>query len=284
MFLGQVVDITRLVGGSHELEIRCRPLDPAPRRVAQAARTLADGTRRRREPALVPDIAPRACARASRPGRRSSVRGAPSRSSAGGASWSRTCAFARRLDGDVGRLDDRRTPPLARRRVPDRVPVELDGPSGRHEVDRGRDGGGWVAAVRGRDAHPGRGDLVAAHARHPCAALRGSPGRVGRVDADARRRTGRLPVAGRRSEPGSRCRAGRTRPARQRRPRLRPRRGLDADRPGRDRRSRGRASGIPRAGRGRRDEHAARPGHRPVRVRRVPRAVRRARASSCGRT
>ena len=34
--------------------------------------------------------------RASRPGRRSSVRGAPSRSSAGGASWSRTCAFARR--------------------------------------------------------------------------------------------------------------------------------------------------------------------------------------------
>ena len=199
MFAGHAVDVGELVGGSHELAIRCRALRPL-LRSAPPARPLADAARRRREPALVPHIAPRA-----RPGLRARA--------AGRRPWRPVWLERRRgivvddlrlrapLDGDDGRLAVGGRLRSLGADVPDRVEVELDGPSGRHEaiVD--------VTAADGRSGSRGRcasraWRLVAAHARQPGALRRGSPGRVGRVDADARRRPGRLPVAGRRSEPG----------------------------------------------------------------------------------
>ncbi len=133
MFLGHIVDITRLVGGSHELEIRCRPLTP----LLAESRT----PRARWRTALVND---------------------------GNLRWFRTSLFGRApgfsagppvvgpwrpvsiergrgvvaddlrvratLDGDVGRLEIGGRLRSLGADVPDRVLVELDGPSGRHEA------------------------------------------------------------------------------------------------------------------------------------------------------
>jgi beta-mannosidase len=133
MFLGQVVDITHLVGGSHELEIRCRPLAP-----------LLAGSRRPRarwRTALVSDGNLRWF--------RTSLLGRAPGFSAGPpivGPWRPVSIERRRglvvedlrvraaLDGDVGRLDVEGCLRSLRPDVPDHVVLELDGPSGRHEA------------------------------------------------------------------------------------------------------------------------------------------------------
>ncbi len=132
MFLRQLVDITHLVGGSHELEIRCRPLSPL---LAESRRPRA-----RWRTALVADGNLRWF--------RTSLLGRAPGFSAGPpivGPW-RSVSMERRrgvavddlrvqatLEGDEGRLAIggllRSLGPAS----PDRVLVELDGPSGRHQ-------------------------------------------------------------------------------------------------------------------------------------------------------
>ncbi len=133
MFLGQVVDITQLVGGSHELEIRCRPLTPL---LAESRRPRA-----RWRTALVDDGNLRWF--------RTSLLGRAPGFSAGPpvvGPWRPVSIERRRgivvedlrvratLDGDVGRLEIGGRLRSLGADVPDRVQVALDGPSGRHEA------------------------------------------------------------------------------------------------------------------------------------------------------
>ena len=131
MFLGQVVDITHLVGGSHELEIRCRPLSPL---LAESRRPRA-----RWRSALVADGNLRWF--------RTSLLGRAPGFSAGPTvvgPW-RSVSIERRrgvavddlrvratLDGDEGRLEISGRLRSLGPGSPDGVLVELEGPSGRH--------------------------------------------------------------------------------------------------------------------------------------------------------
>ena len=128
------IEVRDRLRGTNELAIRClaaapRPW-PSPRK---PARPLAHRPRRRRQPPLVPDVAPRPRARvlAGSAGRRPVATGlarAPSRRRR------RRPPRPARLDGDAGvLLVDGRMRSLDGT-TPDQVPVELDGPSGHHAV------------------------------------------------------------------------------------------------------------------------------------------------------
>lgn len=133
MFLGQVVDITHVVGGSHELEIRCRPLSPL---LAESGRPRA-----RWRAGLVADGNLRWF--------RTSLLGRAPGFSAGPpvvGPW-RSVSIERRrgvvvddlrvqatLEGDEGRLEIGGLLRSLGFDSPDRVLVELDGPSGRHRA------------------------------------------------------------------------------------------------------------------------------------------------------
>ena len=106
MFERHVVDVGDRLRGHNELAIRFRALRPQLAAQRRPRRPLADAARRRQQPALVPDDAPRAGSPAFAPG--PAAVGPWRRGGAGAASRSRrrrSGGFAPRVEGDDGRPD-----------------------------------------------------------------------------------------------------------------------------------------------------------------------------------